>query len=94
LAGGGLEDGGSFSIAAAKSQASEFAHRIAAISHQSMGAMGFTHEHILHHYTRRLWVWRRDFGSETFWGEKIGAAYAKAGPQALWEALSGSRYAA
>ena len=91
---GGLKDGGSFSIAAAKSQASEFAQRIAAISHQSMGAMGFTHEHILHHYTRRLWVWRRDFGSETFWGEKIGAAYAKAGPQALWEGLSGSKYAA
>jgi acyl-CoA dehydrogenase len=91
---GGLESGGSFSIAAAKSQASEFAQRIAAISHQSMGAMGFTHEHILHHYTRRLWVWRRDFGSETFWGEKIGSAYAKAGPQALWASLSESRYAA
>jgi acyl-CoA dehydrogenase len=91
---GGLADGGRFSIAAAKSQASEFAQRIAGISHQSMGAMGFTQEHILHHYTRRLWVWRRDFGSETFWGEKIGAAYAKAGPQALWEGLSGSKYAA
>jgi acyl-CoA dehydrogenase len=91
---GGLETGGGFSIAAAKSQASEFAQRIAALSHQSMGAMGFTHEHILHHYTRRLWVWRRDFGSETSWGEKIGAAYAKAGPQALWEGLSGSKYAA
>jgi acyl-CoA dehydrogenase len=91
---GGLADGGSFSIAAAKTQASEFAQRIAAIAHQSMGAMGFTHEHILHHYTRRLWVWRRDFGSETFWGEKIGAAYAKAGPDALWPSLSASRYAA
>ena len=91
---GGLGDGGSFSIAAAKSQASEFAQRIAAIAHQSMGAMGFTHEHILHHYTRRLWVWRRDFGSETFWGAKIGAAYAKAGPDALWVSLSGSKYAA
>jgi acyl-CoA dehydrogenase len=91
---GGLTEGGRFSIAAAKSQCSDFAQRIAAISHQSMGAMGFTHEHILHHYTRRLWVWRRDFGSETYWGEKIGAAYAKAGPDALWEGLSGSRYAA
>src|SRR5471032_1689678 len=90
---GGLAEGGSFSIAAAKSQASEFAQRIAAIAHQSMGAMGFTHEHILHHYTRRLWVWRRDFGSETFWGEKIGAAFAKAGPQALWPALTASQYA-
>ncbi len=91
---GGLTDGGSFSIAAAKTQASDFAQRIAAISHQSMGAMGFTHEHILHHYTRRLWVWRRDFGSESFWGEKIGAAVAKAGPQALWPSLTSSEYAA
>jgi acyl-CoA dehydrogenase len=91
---GGLGDGGSFSIAAAKTQASDFAQRIAAIAHQSMGAMGFTHEHILHHYTRRLWVWRRDFGSETFWGEKIGSAYAKAGPQALWQGLSASKFAA
>ncbi len=91
---GGLVDGGNFSIAAAKSQCSDFAHRIAAISHQSMGAMGFTHEHILHHYTRRLWVWRRDFGSESFWGEKIGQSFAKAGKDALWPALTESRYAA
>ena len=91
---GGLAEGGRFSIAAAKTQCSDFAHRIAAISHQSMGAMGFTHEHVLHHYTRRLWVWRRDFGSESFWGEKIGAAYAKAGPDKLWEGLSASKYGA
>jgi len=90
---GGLADGGRFSIAAAKSQASEFAQRIAGVAHQSMGAMGFTHEHIQHHYTRRLWVWRRDFGSETFWGEKIGTAFAKAGPQALWPSLTASKYA-
>ena len=37
---GGLADGGRFSIAAAKCQASDFAQRIAAIGHQSMGAMG------------------------------------------------------
>ena len=91
---GGLADGGSFSIAAAKTQASDFAQRICAISHQSMGAMGFTHEHILHHYTRRLWVWRRDFGSESFWGEKIGESFARAGKDELWPALSESRYAA
>ena len=88
------EGGGSFSIWAAKTQASDAANKICAIAHQSMGAMGFTHEHILHHYTRRLWVWRRDFGSESFWGEKIGAAVAKAGPQALWPSLTSSKYAA
>jgi acyl-CoA dehydrogenase len=58
------EGEGSFSIMAAKTQAGEVSHRICAIAHQSMGAMGFTYEHILHHYTRRLWVWRRDYGSE------------------------------
>ena len=87
---GGLADGGRFSIAAAKSQTSEFAQRSADNTQQTMGAMGFTHEHILHHYTRRLWVWRRDFGSETFWGEKSGTAFAKAGPQALWPSLTAS----
>ncbi len=65
---GGLEEGGSFSIAAAKTQCSDFAHRI--------------------------WVWRRDFGSEAFWGEKIGQAFAKAGRDAMWPALTESRYAA
>ena len=40
-------------------------------------------------------IFRHDtFGSETFWGDKIGAAYAKAGPQALWASLSASKYAA
>jgi acyl-CoA dehydrogenase len=67
---------------------------MAAISHQSVGPMGFTREDVLHRYTRRLRMWRRDFGSETFWGDKIGAAYAKAGPEALWASLSASKYAA
>jgi len=89
---GGLAEGGSFSIAAAKSQASEFAQRIAAIAHQSMGAMGSpTSTSCI--TTRDGSGVARDFGSETFWGEKIGAAFAKAGPQALWPALTASQYA-
>jgi acyl-CoA dehydrogenase len=83
------EDGdGSFAMMAAKSQASEATHRICAIAHQSMGAMGFTHEHVLHHYTRRLWVWRRDYGSEAHWGARLGRALAEAGPDALWPLLT------
>jgi acyl-CoA dehydrogenase len=45
-------------VAAAKRPASDFAERMAAISHQSVGPMGFTREHVLHRYTRRLRVWR------------------------------------
>jgi acyl-CoA dehydrogenase len=39
-------------------------------------------------------VWCRDFGSETLWGDKIGAAYTKVGPEALWASLGASDYAA
>ena len=89
------EDGaGDFSIAAAKTQASQLAHRIAGIAHQCMGAMGFTHEHVLHHYTRRLWVWRLDFGSDTYWATRLGESVAKAGGAGLWGTLVESRFAA
>jgi acyl-CoA dehydrogenase len=85
------EGGGSFAIMAAKTQASEFAHRICAIAHQSMGAMGFTYEHLLHHYTRRLWVWRRDYGSEAYWGAKLGCVLANTGRDGLWPSLTASK---
>lgn len=88
------EGDGSFSIWAAKTQAGEAAHKICAIAHQSMGAMGFTYEHILHHYTRRMWVWRRDYGSESFWGAKLGRAMCEAGPDAMWPSLTASKVAA
>ena len=88
------EGNGSFAIMAAKTQAGEAAHKICAIAHQSMGAMGFTYEHVLHHYTRRLWVCRRDYGSEAHWGAKLGRALAEAGADALWPSLTASKVAA
>jgi acyl-CoA dehydrogenase len=78
-----------FPVAAAKVRAGEAAGRIAAMAHQVLGAMGFTYEHRLHHFTRRLWVWRDDYGSDSFWAETIGRAIATAGPEALWPQLSG-----
>ncbi len=89
------EDGdGSFSIMAAKTQAGEAANRICAIAHQSMGAMGYTYEHTLHHYTRRLWVWRRDYGSETVWATRLGQALARGGADSIWASMTASRLVA
>jgi acyl-CoA dehydrogenase len=79
----------SFAVAAAKVRAGETAGRISAMAHQVMGAMGFTYEHRLHHFTRRLWVWRDDYGSDVVWAEEIGRKAAEAGAQSLWPALSG-----
>lgn len=73
-----------FAVAVAKSRTGEAAGKGAEIAHQVHGAMGFTHEHSLHHSTRRLWSWRDEFGNEGFWQERLGRSVAASGPAALW----------
>ncbi|MGB0407600.1 MAG: acyl-CoA dehydrogenase, partial [Pseudomonadales bacterium] len=60
------------------------------IAHQVHGAMGFTHEHQLHHRTRRLWCWRDQHGHEAYWQAVLGRALCAAGADALWPELTGS----
>ena len=77
-------------VAAAKSRVGEAAGAVAAIAHQMHGAMGFTHEHHLHHFTRRLWAWRDEYGNETFWQRRLGRRFAAAGADQIWSLLSGT----
>lgn len=74
-------------IGAAKTRAGEAASAGAAIAHQVHGAIGFTHEHVLHFSTKRLWSWRDEFGKESEWSLLLGRAALAAGPQALWADL-------
>ena len=74
--------------ASAKIRAGEAAGAGAAIAHQVFGAIGFTREHILHRYTRRLWAWRDDFGSESEWAEQLGRRVVAAGADELWPMLA------
>jgi acyl-CoA dehydrogenase len=71
-------------VAGAKIRAGEAAGAGAAIAHQLHGAIGFSAEHVLHRYTRRLWAWRDDFGSESEWAARLGRALAARGADALW----------
>jgi acyl-CoA dehydrogenase len=75
-------------IEAAKARTSEAAGIAAELAHQAHGAMGFTHEHNLHHRTRRLWSWREEYGSEFYWQKVIGKTVSKAGGDGLWKAIS------
>ena len=75
-------------VAAAKIRAGEAASVGAAIAHQVHGAIGFTQEHLLHHFTRRLWSWRDEFGSEAYWSARLGGAIAAAGAERLWQRLT------
>jgi len=61
-------------IAAAKTRTGSAAGRAVRIAHQVHGAIGFTDEHPLHNFTRRLLAWRDEFGTEYEWAERLGSA--------------------
>ncbi len=73
-----------FEAAVAKIRTSEAASAAASIAHQTHGAIGFTDEHKLHYFTRRLWSWRSEFGSAAWWSERLGRQVAAAGNEAYW----------
>lgn len=76
-------------VPAAKIRAGKAATVVARTAHQVLGAMGYTHEHALHQYTRRIWSWRDEFGAEAEWSRKLGAQarqHAQTGnPDGLWD---------
>ncbi|HEN8797900.1 TPA: acyl-CoA/acyl-ACP dehydrogenase [Pseudomonas putida] len=58
--------------ASAKIRTGEAAGQACAITHQVFGAIGFTEEHELHDFTKRLWSWRDEWGNEAFWSRELG----------------------
>lgn len=72
-------------IAVAKVVTGSAAGRGAAIAHQVHGAIGFTHEHMLHRFTTRLWRWRDEYGTEAVWSEGLGDLLARVGGDRVWE---------
>lgn len=74
-----------FKIAVAKVRCGEAAGTASAIAHQVHGAIGFTDEHRLQQFTRRLWSWRDDFGTESQWAIRLGRLAASIGAEGVWE---------
>jgi acyl-CoA dehydrogenase len=77
-----------FEIAAAKIQSARAATQGAAHAHQIHGAIGMSQEYPLHHLTRRLWVWRQEWGSSSHWSRILGRETREAGPSVLWDHLT------
>ena len=63
-------------VATAKVVTSEGAATVIRLAHQSHGAMGFSFEYPLQQYSRRVWSWREEYGSEFYWSERIGMSVA------------------
>lgn len=79
------------SIAAlsAKIRTGEAAGQASAIVHQVFGAIGFTEEHVLHNFTKRLWSWRDECGNEAFWARVLGERILSGdATQTLWQAMT------
>ena len=74
--------------AIAKARAGEAAGIGAAIAHQVHGAIGFTLEHDLQFWTKRLWSWRDEYGQESRWNAQFGRTLLEAGGDQLWSTLT------
>lgn len=77
-----------FEIGCAKVVAGEAATLGAATAHQVFAAIGITEDHALHHFTRRLWSWREEGGSERAWAAEIGREAIARGGANLWADLT------
>lgn len=77
-----------FEVAGSKARVGEAVGLVAEQVHQIHGAMGFTHEHRLHHFTRRLWSWRDSFGNEFFWQTLLGRHLAELGADQAWDFIA------
>jgi len=80
-------------VATAKIRAGTAGTIVARVAHQSLGAMGYTHEHSLHQYTRRIWAWRDEFGRETDWARRLGAVARSKTPEEIWKWITEERVA-
>jgi len=78
-----------FEIAAAKLNANQAATRATKACHQAHGAMGMTQEYPLHHYSRRLWSWRNEYGGVREWSRWVGQIAAQQGADGLYPLITG-----
>jgi acyl-CoA dehydrogenase len=74
-------------VAAAKICVNRAARIVAANSHQVHGAIGFTQEYALQLASRRLWAWREEYGSETYWARELGTRMARLRATGFWERM-------
>ena len=80
---------GAFEIASAKLIANQAAARATKACHQAHGAMGMTQEYPLHHLSRRLWSWRKEYGGDAEWGEWLGRIAISQGADGLYPLITG-----
>lgn len=75
-------------VAMAAVTAADAARVVTGGAHQVHGAIGMTSEYPLGLFTRRLWAWRNEYGSERYWRRRVGDRLVDAGADQIWPLLT------
>jgi acyl-CoA dehydrogenase len=76
-----------FAVSVAKIETARAATLVARNAHQVHGAIGFTVDHRLRHFTTRALAWRSDFGSQREWQRQLGTM-AMESSSTVWELVT------
>ncbi|MGE8001110.1 acyl-CoA dehydrogenase family protein [Lysinibacillus sp. NPDC093190] len=66
----------------------EIIQAVTTIAHQVHAAIGTTHEHSLHQFTRRLWSWRDEGASTSYWTNFVATQLLENSGDSLWGYLT------
>lgn len=88
---GKLDEGGvavTLAIGIARARIGEACSKVSALAHQLHGAIGYTSEHRLHLYTKAVWKWRDEFGTQAWWTQLVGRMVLEKGRDSFWPAVT------
>ncbi|MER2121151.1 MAG: acyl-CoA dehydrogenase family protein [Solibacillus sp.] len=74
-------------VAYARLRMEDASRTVATSAHQVHAAIGVTHEHRLHHYTRRLWAWRDEEFTARYWKKQLAQQLLETKLD-LWESIT------
>lgn len=74
-------------IAIAKAQSARAARTVARNSHQVHGAIGFTLDHQLRHFTLKSLAWQQEFGGEKYWNNRVGRLVVDKAESGIWDVV-------
>lgn len=77
-----------FEVAAAKLRANRAIGVGTALAHQMHGAIGFSADYPLHHFTIALMRWRSEGGNDAHWARLLGERVAGLGGAGLWAEIT------
>jgi acyl-CoA dehydrogenase len=76
-------------VAASRACVGSAARVVARNAHQVHGAIGFTLDHQLRHFTVRALAWRNEYGTQRHWEQVVGArAMAATADAGIWDLIS------